>query len=78
MYNLVYSLWTPTLDMAPRIRRLLLKQMHMASVDVGGGGSSTSCYNSVVKYLLRSCRGSSVEKNASANQENSEGCADPA
>ena len=34
------------------------KQMHMASVEVEGEGSSTSCYDSVVKYLLRICMGS--------------------
>ena len=45
-----------------------LKPMHMASVEVHGEGSSTSRYDSVVKYLLRSCRGKSV----CTNQENSE------
>ena len=68
MYNLIYSLLTTTSDMAPRIRRL---QMHMASVEVGGEGSSTSCQ-------LRSCRGSCVEKSESANWENGEEIADPA
>ena len=52
--------------------------MHMASVEVDGEGSSMSCYDSVVKYLLRSCRGRCVEKSACANQENSEEMADPA
>ena len=72
MYNLAYTLWTSTSDMAPRIRRLLWKQMHMARVEVHGEGTSTSCYDSVVKYLLRSFRGRCVEKCACQNQENSE------
>ena len=39
-----------------------LKTMHMTSVEVDGEGSwwGTSCYDSVVKYLLQSCRGSSM------------------
>ena len=54
-----------------------LKPMHMASVEVHGEGSSTSRYDSVVKYLLRSCRGRCVEKSLSANRENGEEMADP-
>ena len=32
----------------------------LANVQVDGEGSSTSCYDSVVKYLLWSCRGTSL------------------
>ena len=74
MYNLAYTLWTFTSDMAPRIRRLLWKQMHMASVEVHGEGSSTSCYDSVVKYLLRSCRGRCVEKSACQTKKTAKKC----
>ena len=40
-------------------------KMHMASIQVVGEGSSTSCYDSVVKYLLL-CSRSCVEKSGGA------------
>ena len=74
MYNLVYTSWSSTSDMAPRIRRLLWKQMHISSVEVHGEGLSTSCYDSVVKYLLRSCRGRCVEKSACQTKKTAKKC----
>ena len=48
--------------------------MHMARVEVHGEGSSTSCYDSVVKYLLRSCRGRCVEKCACQPKKTAKKC----
>ena len=46
--------------------------MHMASVEVHGEGSSTSCYDSVVKYLILKLEGALCREKCVPNQENGE------